>query len=293
MKINFSRKVFLIFNVGFMSLLCLIMIAPFTHVLALSLTPRDIVSQNRMIFSPNPFHMEFDGYYFLFNGGGKIFFNSFINTVFVTVIGTVFEVFIVLLTAYPLSRKCLRYKNPFMLFLFIPMLVSPGIIPNYLIVQKTGLMGSLWSLIIPTLVSAFNVLLAVNFFKTLPESMEESALIDGAGHFTIAFKIVLPLSLPIVATICIYSSVGLWNTMFTALMYINDTSKYVLQVFVYQLVAASGVSTSVLSSGGSYKPPDEQAIMAAIVMTTVPIVLVYPFMQRYFIKGITIGAVKG
>ncbi len=293
MKLSRGEKIFSVVNAIILTVVSLAILLPFTHVLAISLSSREYVAMHRLtLFFPNLFQLDVEAYKYILNGSSN-FLRSFNNTVFITVVGTALELAFVLFMAYPLSRKQLKYKPQLMLFIFIPMIVNPGIIPNFIIVKETHLMNSLWSLIIPNLASAFNILLAINFFKTIPDSLEESAFIDGAGHFTIATRIILPMSLPVIASVTIFTAVGQWNTFFNAFMYLNDSTKFTLQVLLYQMVSSGSPSSFISQTGSMYVPPGEQIQMAAVVITALPIAILYPFIQRYYIKGITLGSVKG
>jgi putative aldouronate transport system permease protein len=181
-----------------------------------------------------------------------------------------------------------------MLMVLFTMLFSGGMIPTFLVVKTLGLLNSYWALILPGAISAFNLIILKNFFQQLPEGLEESAKIDGCGDLGLLFRIVLPLSLPALATFAMFYSVGHWNTFFSAILYINDSTKWPIQVLLRQIVILSqgGIGDSAQFES-NFVPPSETIKMATIVVSTVPILLVYPFLQKHFAKGVLLGSIKG
>jgi len=211
----------------------------------------------------------------------------FRNTVFITVFGTMCNVIVTVLMAYALSRKNLIFKRFFLFYCLIPLLITGGVVPTYLIVRNTGLLNSLSALIIPTLVSPYTLMITRTFFSNIDESMYESARIDGAGEFKILFVIILPISMPIIATIGLMYGVGHWNQYYASLMYISDSSKRTMQVVLREMLnRASRMESDIVV-------PTRTLQMAGVVVSAVPIILVYPFLQKYFTQGIMLGAIKG
>lgn len=219
--------------------------------------------------------------------------SAYLNTAFVVAIGTLLNIAMTYLAAYPLSYKGLRGKKFFNYYIYMTMLFSGGLIPFYMVVKNIGLIDSLWSLIIPTACGAYYVFILRNFIKTIPDSLFESARIDGANEFYILTKIVLPLSLPALAVLALMYGVGNWNSWFSCIIFINDNSKYTLQPvlrqILFQMKAQDFFNQDARISVGQ---TPEVVKMASVLVATVPILFIYPFFQKYFVKGIMLGAVK-
>ncbi|MFC5703887.1 carbohydrate ABC transporter permease [Cohnella faecalis] len=215
-------------------------------------------------------------------------------TILITVVGTALNLFVTTLLAYPLSKKYLPGRNAVLLGIVFTMLFSGGLIPTFLTVKATGLMNSIWALIIPGLVSTFNMLIMKTYFESLPSEIEEAAKVDGCGDAATLFKIVLPLSMPIIATLGLFYGVNHWNAYFAGIMYLNDRDLYPLQVVLRNMIVTPSVSQelAVPQSQLSALPP-ESIKMATVVVAIIPVIVVYPFLQKYFIKGMLLGAVKG
>lgn len=237
--------------------------------------------------------------------------SGFLNTLFIVVVGTTLSVIVTALGAYFLSRKNVLWKKPISFLIVFTMFFSGGLIPLYFVVrdfglylptiQSTGIVfkkftifNSLWALILPTLVSTYNLIVLRSGFESIPDSLEESARIDGAGHMTILFKIVLPLAKASIAVIVLYYGVSIWNGWFNASIFIQDSSKYPLQLVLRQILLIN--DTSSMTSGvdsGDQLAISETIKYAVIVLAMLPIICVYPFLQKYFVKGVMVGAVKG
>lgn len=222
----------------------------------------------------------------------KIFFNAFRVTVLRTVIGTVFALFIQTTMSYALAQKRLKGKKFFTLMVIFTILFNGGIIPTYLIVRYTGLLDTLFALIIPPAVNAFNVIILISFFSSIPESLEESARIDGANDFTVFARIYLPLSLPVLATITLFVAVFHWNSLMDGVLYINKSVLKPLQVYLMDLVSRA-TAVDMYQDSDEYAVPFLSIQTTAIFVSTLPILVVYPFIQRHFVKGVMIGAIKG
>lgn len=283
-----GERWFQYFNVGVLTLLSLSMILPFIHLAAKSLSSEAFVLAKEVFFWPKGFTLL--SYQYVLEN--RQFFYSFTNSVFLAVVGTALSMAITILAAYPLSRKQVPYMRVFMLTIVITMFFSGGLIPTYLVVKGTGLINSIWSLIIPVAMSPFNLILIRNFFSGVPEALEESARMDGAGNFRILLSIFLPLSVPALATISMFYAVGYWNSFFNALMYITERRWMPLQMFLLQLISEEGVND--LAMTDVFREITAETIRAATILCAViPILCVYPFIQRYFVQGIMLGAVKG
>lgn len=220
---------------------------------------------------------------------------AFLISVGVMVCGTLLSLLITAITAYPLSKKNLPGIKLVMLLFIFTMMFNGGIIPNYLLIRNLGLIDSLWALVLPALISVFNLLVIKSYYETLPESLEESARIDGARYMTILFRIILPISGPVLATIALFYAVYYWNDFFHPMLYINSTSLKTLQLYLQSIVMDADSATASMDKSADelMNIAPEGVRAAAVIASTVPILLVYPYLQKYFIKGVMIGSVKG
>lgn len=222
--------------------------------------------------------------------------NSYRNTIFITVVGTLLTLAVTTLTAYPLSRPQLRGKAVYMTLLIFTMMFNGGLIPTFLLIRGIGLYNSLWALIMPTLVSAYYVILMISFFKSLSESLLEAARIDGANEGYMLLHLVVPLSKPILATIALFAAVGYWNSYFGAIVYLRDRSLWPVQLVLREILLAA--ETASVRSDGNLAEMDLSLLpsimlqYASLLVVMLPIMCIYPFLQRYFVKGIMLGAVK-
>ncbi|MNF98270.1 L-arabinose transport system permease protein AraQ [compost metagenome] len=222
---------------------------------------------------------------------GIDFRRAFTNSLLVAVVGTAVQVFFTACVGYAIAKRDLAGRKAINILYVFTMLFNGGMIPTYMVIKNTGLINHLWVLVIPGMVSAFNLILVRNYFESLPHSLEESARIDGAGNLTILFRIMLPISKPLLATIAIFSAVGIWNNYMDPLMYLTKKEVQVLPLFLQNVVAAA-------NKNGLENPEQlaniasETFRAAAIFVSSIPILLVYPFLQKYFVTGLTLGAVK-
>lgn len=214
---------------------------------------------------------------------------TFLRTLLIVFAGTTINVFLTILTAYPLSKAHLKGKKGLILFIVFPMLFSAGMVPNYLLIDSLGLKDNVLVYILPQLMSSFNIIVAKNFLSGIPDSLEESAKIDGAGNYRILFSIYLPLAKPIIATIALWVAVGKWNDYMTGLMYINNPDLYVIQNHLRDLLISSRSNET---TNPDILNNDEAVIMANIVLVTFPVLIAFPFVQKHFIKGTILGSVK-
>ena len=267
----------------FVGLVCLI---PILYVISASLTPMTEMLKNGG-FVLFPKNISFSAYAEMLKDSTLM--NAMGISVKVTLIGTALNLIVTLMLAYPLSRTDLPGRGVFIKMIIFTMIFSAGMIPTYLVVHQTGLINSMWSLIIPSLVTVYNFIVMKAFFEGLPSDLFESARIDGAGEFKVLFRLVLPLSLPIVTTIGLYYAVEHWNVYMGAVLYIQDIDKMPLQVILRRMI--NSASTQDLNADDII--PTETLQMAAVCIATGPIVLIYPFIQKYFVKGTLAGAVKG
>jgi putative aldouronate transport system permease protein len=226
------------------------------------------------------------------------FLRSYLNTIFVVAVGTSLSLIMTALFAYPLARK-IRGARVFNLFVYITMLFGGGMIPTFYVVRLTGLLDSLWSLILPALISPFNVFIMRSFFEGISGELIESASIDGASELLIFFRIIVPLSLPVVATISLFYAVGYWNKFFDAILYIKSVDKRPLQLLLRELlVSVSNERFANMMAGlsGEARAADVAPTtlkMATVTLSVLPVMMIYPFVQKYFVKGVMLGAVKG
>jgi len=279
-----------VINVVLLTLLGFIMLYPFWYVACYALsTYQDIVRVDFVLWPVN-FTMENVNYILQTSD----FLNIYKNTIFVVVVGTVMSMVATVLFAYSLSREVPGYRV-FNYIAFFTLIFSGGMVPTFLVVRNTGLLNSLWALIIPRLVDPFNIFLMRNFFKGIPSELDESAHIDGAGTMRTLITIILPLALPGIATISLFYAVGYWNQFFDAVLYTSNRPQWTLQVLLKELLVSSqtdavGSSSSADSMSAALSTSVK---MASVLVTIVPILCVYPFLQKYFVTGTIAGAVKG
>ncbi|RKJ41730.1 carbohydrate ABC transporter permease [Acutalibacter sp. 1XD8-33] len=290
-KTSVGEKCFTVFNYTFFTLLCLIMLYPFWHVLMQSLSSTEQALRGGIFLYPKDFSI---GTYQSVFKNPQIY-NGFATTIFVTAIGSTLGTLLTAMTAYPLSKSRLRGSKIIMFLVLFTMIFSAGMIPNYLLIRSLGLYDSRWALILPGMVSAYNCILMKNFFLSIPEALEESARIDGANDMRIFFSIILPLSKATIATIMLFNAVMYWNDYFSAVLYIRDVDKWPLQTVLRQML--TNTQQAMQQAGVNVRQQsDANAVTikaASIVVATVPILIVYPFVQKHFVKGVMIGGVKG
>jgi putative aldouronate transport system permease protein len=282
---------FSIFNYIFFTLLCIVMVYPFWHVIMMSLSSVEATAKGGVFLWPKGFNLE--TYAKVFNDPS--IWSGYFTTILVTLSGTFFGTLFTATTAYPLSKKYLPFSKAMLLLVLFTMLFSGGMIPGYLLMKNLGLIDNRLSLILPGLVSAYNVIIMKSFFQSLPESLEESAKIDGATEVTVFWKIILPLSKATIATIALFTAVGYWNDYFSTVLYINTKERWALQaVLRYMLTNTNQAMQSAgVSVAAATNVTAATIKSASVVVATVPILCVYPFVQKYFVKGVMIGGVKG
>lgn len=273
--------------IGLAILLCLL---PFLHIIAISLSEKQYILSNKVTFFPRG--LDLHPYQIVFTDARMLW--SMGLTIVLTVAYTVISMVMSIAAAYPLTKDRLKGKTFFMMLIVFTMFFSGGMIPEYLLVKQLGLLDSLNALIFPGMISAFNLIILRTFFLSIPAGLEESAYIDGSSHIGTLLRIVLPLSLPVLATLSLFYAVSRWNGFMDALFYITKADLYPIQLKLYQVVMNSMVTDLTAQEGASQVEVVPEGIKAASIMfATVPILLVYPWLQRYFVSGIMIGAVKG
>lgn len=283
-----ADHIFDVINVIILSLLAFSMILPFINLLAVSLSSQVEISSGRVSFWPRGFTDT--AYRFVLQE--SLFWSGMKVSLFVTIVGTVLAMIVTTMAAYPLSRKTFRERKFFMILFIITMVFSGGLVPSYLLVLFLGLRDNIWALILPGLVSTYNMLLIKNYFETLPEEILESAKIDGANEFQIFINIVLPLSLPTMATVALFYAVGFWNAYFGGVLYISTPSKQPLQTYLRGLLALSYIPIHDLPPEIAERLSTDSIRAATVFSATVPILILYPFLQKYFVKGLVVGSDK-
>ena len=284
-----GERVFDIFNVIFIIFFLSIIIFPLWNILVLSFNDGHDAMKGGIYLIPRKFTLE--NYRTILKD--PALYQSFAVTIAKTVVGVVAHLFVTGVAGYAMSKKELIGRNIFIKMGIITMYFSGGMIPLFLVIRSLGLLNSFWVYIIPVLFSFYDMVILMNFFRSLPISLEESAQLDGAGFFQIFLRVILPLSLPVLATIVLFHGVYQWNDFFTAKLYITDKSLYPIQYHLYQILTSSGAASSAKSGVYIAREFTTQSIQQAMmVVTTLPIIMVYPFLQKYFISGMLIGGVK-
>ncbi|MBU3113167.1 carbohydrate ABC transporter permease [Clostridium lacusfryxellense] len=284
-----NDKIFDILIYTIIAIVVFLCIMPFIHILALSFSSSGAVIAQKVTLFPVGFN--FEAYIRVFTDQTMI--HSLFLTIGITIAFTVLGMFLIICAAYPLTKKRLKGRKIMSMLCIFTLYFSGGLIPNYLLISKLNLMNSLWSLILPLAFSAFNMIILKNFFVAIPESLEESAHLDGCSDVGILLKIVLPLSTPALATLALFYAVGRWNTFQDALFYITKPTLYPLQLKLNMIVSASASSESFGESGNGAQLVPEVLKSASVIFATVPILIIYPFLQKYFVSGVMVGAVKG
>lgn len=287
-----GRLAFEIINYSLLTLLVITTAYPFLNQLTISLSTTKYAYAAGFHIFPNPKGLTIDSYKLIFRSTYLI--TGFMNSIIRTALGTGLSLLIYGLTAYPLSKRHLPGVKILTWIFVFTMLFDGGLIPNYILIRNLGLMNTRLALILQGVVSAFNIIIMRNFFYSLPESLEESAKIEGAGDITIFFRIIVPLSKPVFATIGLWVAVWHWNNWFDAMLYITDRSKQILQIILREiLINNSGEMMNEMRMMSNLDFQMLQLRAAVIIISVVPVMMIYPFIQRYFIKGIMLGSVKG
>lgn len=293
MKHTRGEKIFQVVNIFIMLLVCVVTLYPYLNQVAVSFNEGMDALRGGITIFPRKFTLA--NYETVFKNRSVI--NGAYITVSVTFIHTILAMAVSFMAAYGITRSKLPYKRGITLFFLIPSYISAGQIPTYILYRYLGLINSYMVYILPGLFVFYNMVVLRSFLQELPASIEESAKLDGANDFQIMYKIALPLSKPVMATIALWLSVGTWNSWTTTLLYITDRSLYSLSYIMMQLIKESSLARQMAMESGADEqtevPTPETVKAATLVVTTVPIIMVYPFLQKYFIKGVTLGAVKG
>jgi putative aldouronate transport system permease protein len=288
MKKSSSDRIFDAFNIIMLGLVALLTFFPIYYVFIVSFTDPTEFLQKKFIIFPETWSLA--SYEYLL--GTKAFVRSLGNSAFLAVVGTALSLVVTAALAYAISRRQLPGRKLFSLLILLTILFNPGIIPNYLLIREMGMINNVWSLILPALASGWNVILMRSFFTSIPVELEESASIDGCNDIMTFIRIILPLSLPSLAAFGLFYAVGYWNAYFSALLYLNDAQKWPIQVLLQNMLQ-NAQNSDLGQDAFVAAPPAETLKMAAVVVATVPILIVYPFLQKHFAKGGMVGSVKG
>lgn len=278
-------------NYALLSVISLACLFPFLYVFSVSFTDPEAYVPLQFYFFPKKWSLSAYEYILSTNS----FLYSLRSTVFVTIVGTAFNLAVSFMMAYGLTKKTLPGRGWMMGFVVFTLVFNAGIVPNYLLVKELGLINSLWSLIWPSLTNAWSLIVIKSFLESLPPELEDAGRIDGCSDIGVFLRIVIPLSMPAIAAFALFFAVAHWNTYFNAMIYITDSKKWMLQVLVKTLVIDSDSNgVGLAGAGGDDRVvPQETIRMAAIVLSMAPILLVYPFLQKHFAKGVMLGSVKG
>lgn len=291
MKLTAREKTFVASNYLVLSLITLIIVLPFWYVITVSVTPYHIFSDNNgMVLFPGSFSLEY--YKYLLEKGSLIY-EAYGNTLKNTAGGVILALILTSAAAYALSEKRLPGRKLLVLYFVFTMLFKGGMIPTYITIKQLGLLNSNYVLILVMAYSAFYMIIMKTFFEGIPESLKESAAIDGASEFRILWQIVLPLSMPVMASIGLMYLVVYWNDFFNAMLYVTDWHKAPVQLVLRTMIANSSLPPELLESAGTTPPPTIGIQMAAIVIVALPMLMIYPFVQKYFEQGMMVGSVKG
>lgn len=283
-QVSIASRIFDTFNVMLMLLLIVVMVYPMVYVFSASISSDAMVASGQVMLLPKDVTLHA---YKAIVANPDVWI-SYWNTIRYTVVQTVLTLIATSAMAYPLAKKWLPGRRAILLMAAFTMLFNGGMIPTFLVVQKLGLLNSIWALVLPTLISTWHLFVMRTFFQGLPEELEDVATIDGCGRLQVLVRIVLPLSLPVMTTIGLFTAVGQWNSFFDALIYLNDRNMYPLQIMLRDILVAGAELSSENNSGQL-----QTMKFALIMVATLPILCVYPFIQKYFVQGSMIGGIKG
>lgn len=291
-KKTVGERIFDVVNIIFMALIMVVMILPMVHVLSVSISVGSESIKGGFFFYPRGFNLT--GYQTVFKDPALM--SSYLNTIIYCIGNTIFTLVFTAMTAYPLSVPGFRLKTAVTVFLTITMFISGGMIPTYLLIRSLGLVNNMLVMMLPFCVGAYNVILFRTFFSGIPPALREAAIIDGASEMTVLFRMVLPSSKAIFATIGLFTVVGKWNDWYNAMLYLSDAQyplQMVLRKILFNTVSMGGMDPASAALFRNNQVTGENIKMAAIIITILPILCIYPFLQKYFVKGVFVGTVKG
>lgn len=289
---SLGYRAFTVFNYIFLIMVAVCCLYPFYYVVVASVSnPESLIRHSGLLILPLK-EVTLDGYRLVFKN--KLVLSGFVNTYLILFIGLCFNLALTVIGAYVLSLKKLMLRKPLTILVIITMYFSGGLVPSYLNIRQLGLMNSMWALVIPGAIQTSNLIIMRSAFMALPDSLSEAAMIDGAGHFKVLTEIMLPLVKATLAVMVLYYGVSHWNSWFSASIYLRTPSKYPLQLVLRNILIENETSDMLQDIASTYTPQVQLLLKyALIVVSTVPIIVVYPFLQRFFQKGVMIGAVKG
>ncbi|MEK0317474.1 carbohydrate ABC transporter permease [Cohnella sp. 56] len=287
---GFGSRLFDSINIAAMLLLVFVTFYPLYYIFVVSVSGGSAVMRGDVSFYPIDFNLN--TYSLVFQDPS--IWRAYLNTIVYTVVGTLINLFCTALCAYPLSKRDFYGRGFFTLMIVVTMFFSGGLIPSYLLVQKLGMMNTMWAIVIPGAISVWNMIVMRTFFQGIPNELYESAGMDGASELTSLIRITLPLSKPIMATMAMFYAVGHWNSFFSAMIYLNEKAKFPLQIILRNMVVMGEMSNQSQEISGAYAAVTATNIKyAVIIIAVLPILLVYPFIQKYFVKGVMVGSLKG
>lgn len=287
-----GRIIFQIINYTVLTVLAIMCLFPLLNILAMSFSSASAVAAGKVLFFP----VEFNTYAYNYVVGKKEFWTSLLKSVERVCIGVPFTMLITILVAYPLSKEStqLRIRGVYTWIFFFTMLFSGGLIPGYLLIQNLHMMDTIWALILPLAVPVYNIVLMLNFFRGIPKELEEAALIDGANQFQTCFRIYVPCAKPSIATLTLFTFITHWNSYFDGLIFSNFPESYPLASFLYTVVVKRDMNLLSMEQIREMAMVDDRTVRCAqIFISLIPIMIIYPFAQKYFVKGMTVGSVKG
>jgi len=291
---NLSVHIFRVFNTIFLSILALLCVLPFVNIIAISLSTNSAVAANFVKLWP----VNFTTYSYEYVMTRKLFWDAFFVSIRRVLLGGFINMILVILTAFPLSKESSAFKprTVYVWFFFFTMLFSGGIIPLYILLHTLGLLNSIWALVLPSALPIFNVILMLSFFRQIPKELEDAAFVDGASPFRVLWWIYVPCSLPAIATIGLFVVVYHWNAWFDGLIFMNEPSKYPMQSYLQAVIIGLRAQLERPQTGDyeKWKYLSNRTVRASqIIIGTIPVLLIYPLLQKYFVKGIVLGSVKG
>jgi putative aldouronate transport system permease protein len=289
MKLTSGERTFGYFNMLLMLVLCAVTLYPFLYVAFASLSDATSLLQHRGIML-KPAGFDLGAYKAVFEN--PMIMKGYQNTLIYVVLGTTINLLMTAIGAYVLSRQNLYFKNIIMFFIVVTMVFHGGLIPSYLLVNSLGMMNTMWAILIPGAINTFNMIIMRTSFQGIPVSLEESARMDGANDWVILFRIVIPLSMPVIAVMILWYAVGHWNSYFNALVYLRNREAYPLQLVLREILISNNTDSMMTGGGDDKYAIGETIKYAAIMVSTLPIICLYPFLQKYFVQGVLIGAIK-
>ncbi len=288
-KLTTGDKVFYIIDYLFIAIMVCVTLYPFLFIISSSISDTGALQRGEVWLFP--VGINFSTYKMVLADSNV--WSGYYNTIWYVVVGTTINITMTLLTAYPLSRKTFSARNTLMMIIAFTMFFSGGLVPSYLLLKTLKMINTRWAIVIPAAISTWNLIILRTSFESIPESLHESAIIDGCPEWKILFKIYLPLSIPTMAVMVLFYAVGHWNSYFNAMIYLNDADKFPLQLWLREMLIMYDQNDILHDVNQGRDVIGQSVRYATIIVSTLPILMVYPFLQKYFMKGVMIGAIKG